>query len=325
MPEPEISSDQSDAAPCVPAADSVSVVVVSFNTREKLRHCLNALPATAETIVVDNASTDGSAEMVREEFPDATLIANAENRGFGAANNQGIAAATRPLVLLLNADAYADPGAVDELAAAFADPSVVAAGGRLLNPDRTLQLSTAGPLTLWAVFCEQTLLEKVFPRHRWLSPYWNTHRLDGPADVEQVMGACLMMRRGLENFDERFFLYCEDTELCRRLRRHGRIRYVPGAVFVHELGSSSSADRWRSVARYNRGKELYFAIHHGPVASALCLLTNRFGALLRLFGWFVAAVATLGTRPRFRSQTGLFWRVLTAPLVGPPSPLRKPR
>ncbi|MFQ3587319.1 MAG: glycosyltransferase family 2 protein [Fimbriimonadaceae bacterium] len=325
MPDPEISPDNSDAAPSVPAADSVAVVVVSFNTREKLRRCLNALPESVELIVVDNGSDDGSADMVRREFPDAALIANAENRGFGAANNQGIAAATRPLVLLLNSDAYAEPGALDELAAAFADPNVVAAGGRLLNPDRTLQKSTAGPLTLWAVFCEQTLLEKAFPQIPCLNPYWNTHRLDGPADVEQVMGACLMMRRGLETFDERFFLYCEDTELCRRLRRRGRIRYVPSAVFVHELGSSSSGERWRSVARYNRGKELYFAIHHGAGAAAACWILDRLGALIRLVGWLVPTIATLGTRPRFRSQAALFWRVLTAPPAGPPSPIRKPR
>lgn len=326
MPDPDISTDNSDASFDVELGPkSVSVVVVSYNTCDKLRRCLGALPPEAEVVVVDNGSTDGSAEMVRNEFPHIALVANLDNRGFGPANNQGIAATTRPLILLLNSDAYAEPGAVGELAGVFAEPDVVAAGGRLLNPDRSLQMSTAGRLTLWAVFCEQTLLEKLAPDSRFLSPYWNTHRLEGAADVEQVMGACLMMRRGLETFDERFFLYCEDTDLCRRLRRHGHIRYVPTALFVHELGSSSSTDRWRSVARYNRGKELYFAIHHGPTSAALCWLIDRFGALLRLVGWMVPTVLTLGTHRRFRSQTALFWRVLTAPPAGPPSPLRTPR
>jgi GT2 family glycosyltransferase len=289
----------------------VSVVVVSYNTREKLRRCLECIEQHHQVIVVDNASADGSPEMVASDFPHVQLIANNENRGFGAANNQGMDRATGNLVLFLNSDAYADPGAIDTLASAFEDTGVVAAGGKLLNPDRTLQQSSANELTLWAVFCEQTLLEKAFPNSKLLSPYWNSRRLNQTSETAQVMGACLMIRP-LERFDERFFLYCEDTELCQRLRKHGRILYVPGAQFVHELGSSSAGTRWESVARYNRGKELYFRIHHGPFAAALCWLLNKLGALLRLVIWTAASVATLGTRKPFVQKARLFARVLLA-------------
>lgn len=302
---------------------TVSVVIVSFNTREKLRRCLEAVKGAHEVIVVDNASSDDSPEMAEREFPEVILLKNAENRGFGAANNQGAERATGDLILYLNSDCYAEPGAVERLASVFSEPTVAAGGGRLMHPDGELQLSSANRLTLWAVFCEQTLLEKLLPRSRLFSPYWNSWRHVSTAPVEQVMGACLMVRRGAPRFDERFFLYCEDTELCHRLREEGQILYVPEAAFVHELGSSSSGARWRTVALYNRGKELYFTIHGRPGSAAACLLLNRLGALLRLLVWAPACLLTLAVQARFRSQVGLFWKVLTAPLSGPRLPARK--
>ena len=236
---------------------SISVIVVSYNTRDSLRACLESLndaPVT-EIIVVDNASRDGSPEMVERDFPQVKLIRNARNRGFGAANNQGLAIMQGELALLLNSDAIAGPGSIEKLALHFEDSDVGAAGGRLQHPDGSLQESACSGLTLWAVFCEQTLLEKFFSRSRILSPYWQSGRIAArgePAEVEQVMGACLMMRP-VERFDERYFLYCEDTELCIRLRQHGRIIYDPTAPFPHELGASSSDNRGWSVAMYNVG------------------------------------------------------------------------
>lgn len=312
---------------------NVTVVVVSYNTKEKLRQCLGCIEAEHEVIVVDNASSDGSADMVRAEFPNVRLVENTVNRGFGEANDQGIALASRPHVLLLNSDAYAEPGAIAKLSSALI-PGVVAAGGRQLNPDGSLQDSTANSLTLWAVFCEQSLLERAFPHSALFSPYWNTKRLNGLSETEQVMGATMIFdlaevrskadasfrpwKPTFEHegvFDPRYFLYCEDTDLCYRLRGLGKIVYVPEAKFIHDLGSSSHQDRWRSVARYNRGKELYFGIHHGATSQGLCWLMDRAGALLRLAFWLILF-------PRSNGRIGLFWRVLTAPIQGPPDPRR---
>ncbi len=273
----------------------VTVVVVSYNTQGALRRCLTALRGeqVARVVVVDNDSLDGSAGIVREEFPEVVLVEAGGNLGFSRGNNVGAEHAETPLLLFLNSDAYTDPGSVGRLAAVFGDSGVVAAGGRLRNTDGSLQESVAGPLTLASVFLEQTLLEKVF------RGYWRTGKLpdDRVSDVDQVMGACLMVRRGLEPWDERFFLYCEDTDLCLRLRRHGRILYVPEAGFEHELGTSSRRDPWRGIARYNSGKELYFRIHHGVFQSVLCLVLDRLGALLRMV-----------LKPK---QAGVFWKVLT--------------
>jgi GT2 family glycosyltransferase len=292
----------------------VSAIVVSYNTRELLRRCLSSLGGLHEVIVVDNASLDGSADMVSVEFPRVRLIRNDANRGFGAANNQGLAAMTGDLALLLNSDAAAaDHDAVERLARLFDDPGVVAAGGALLNADGSPQPSAAGKLTLWAVFCEQTYIEKLFPRSALFSPYWK--RSDRRIEVEQVMGACLMMRP-LERFDESFFLYCEDTELCERLRKHGRILYEPAARFWHALGASSDGARWKAVARYNAGKERFFLLHRGRAQAVLVFAMNRLGAALRMTAWLIVACLLLFASPRARRQVALFARVLFAPLRG---------
>lgn len=319
---------------------NVTVVVVSFNTREKLRRCLSCIEPEHAVVVVDNASTDGSSEMVNNEFPHVKLICNSENVGFGAANNQGLAIADRELVLFLNSDCYAEPMAIAKLAAAFRDSEsmvrsipppkhwkpgdklkVVGAGGMLRNPDGSLQDNVAGYLTLSAVASEQLMFEKLFPH------YWWTKRLyresgTQPRVVPQVMGACLMIRP-LVKFDERYFLYCEDTDLCLRLRRFGDVLWVPEARFTHELGSSSAgSNRWLSIARYNRGKELYFSIFYGRFSAAVCWLLDRLGALLRVLIWAILTILTLALVPRFRNQVWIFTRVLTAPLQGPRRPTR---
>ena len=130
-----------------------------------------------------------------------------------------------------------------------------------------------------------------------------------------------MMVRRLERFDERFFLYCEDTELCKRLRRHGRIVWVPSCVFKHDLGASSQK-KWEAVARYNRGKDLYFSIHHGRLASLVCFVLNRLGALGRMIVWGVASIVTLCLVGTIRQKFVTFLFVLFAPIHGPAVPHR---
>ncbi|RYG36860.1 glycosyltransferase [bacterium] len=278
----------------LPVNGQVTAVVVSYNTADKLRRCLQALQGVP-AVVIDNDSQDGSVAMIRTEFPLVQVIANRDNRGFSAANNQGLSLVQTPLTLFINSDAYADPGAIGALAAVFEDAGVVAAGGRLRNPDGSLQESVAKMLTLRGVFLEQTLLEKIF------GGFWITRSLGGTVEVPQVMGACLMARtadlKEIGGWDERYFLYCEDTDLCLRLSKLGRIIWVEAAGFEHELGSSSRREPWRGIARYNRGKETFFRIHHGPLASGVCWSLDRMGALLRM-----------AVKPK---QFSTWWKVLT--------------
>ena len=268
-------------------AEAVSVIIVNYNTVDDLRRCLKSLP-DVPTVVVDNASSDGSGAMVRQEFPHVALLQSFVNRGFGRACNEVLPHCTTDYALILNSDIEVTPGAIERLVQVMEDnPRAVACGGQLVYLDSSLQPSCAERLTLWQVFLEQSGLSKLFPQSRFLGSYfmtWWDHSSTRP--VEQVMGACLMLRRGPDGefplFDPRFFLYCEDTEICHRLRERGEILYVHDAVFRHALGASGRASRAEMVSLYNRGKELYFLIHRGRMAAIACRLLATMGALLRL-------------------------------------------
>ncbi|MCL6535079.1 MAG: glycosyltransferase family 2 protein [Armatimonadetes bacterium] len=296
----------------------VSVIIVSYNTRELLRECIESILCeqgdglVVEVIVVDNASADGSAAMVTERFPQARLIANPDNRGFGAACNQGLEMARGRYALILNADIRAQPSALQRLVAFMdAHPDATVCGGQLRYPDGRVQPSCARDLTLWWVFCEQSMLAKLFPRTRLFGGYWRTHwDFSATIETEQVMGACMMLRRPFPRFDEDYFLYCEDTDLCYRVRQAGgKIHYVHDAVFVHHLGASGEPQRAQMVIYYNRGKERYFRKFHGAWQARVCRWLNRGGALLRVLLGLGGVVLTLGRRAGFRRYAATFWQV----------------
>jgi len=292
--------------------------------------------ATREIIVIDNASADGSAQMVAECFPEVKLIANSENRGFGAACNQGLQIAQGRYALILNADIRAEASALQRLVA-FMDvhPDAAACGGQLRYPDGRIQPSCARELTLWWVFCEQSLLAKLFPRTRLFGGYWRTYWDFGSTiETEQVMGACLMLRpcgtdknvratednagtdknvraTGFPLFDESYFLYCEDTDLCYRIRQAGgRIYYVHDAVFIHHLGASGEPQRAAMVIYYNKGKERYFRKFHGEWQARVCRFLNKLGALLRVLIGVAGVLFTLGRSQKAKPYAKVFWEVL---------------
>jgi N-acetylglucosaminyl-diphospho-decaprenol L-rhamnosyltransferase len=296
----------------------VSVIIVSYNTRELLRECIESILCeqgdglAVEVIVVDNASADGSAAMVAERFPQVRLIANPDNRGFGAACNQGLEVARGRYALILNADIRAQPGALQRLVEFMdAHPDAAICGGQLRYPDGRIQPSCARDLTLWWVFCEQSMLAKLFPRTRLFGGYWRTHwDFSATIETEQVMGACMMLRRPFPRFDEDYFLYCEDTDLCYRVRQAGgKIYYVHDAVFVHHLGASGEPQRAQMVIYYNRGKERYFRKFHGAWQARVCRWLNKGGALLRVLLGLGGVVLTLGRHAGFRRYAATFWQV----------------
>ena len=259
--------------------------------------------------MVDNDSQDGSPEMVKSEFPTVKLIESQENLGFARGNNLGIEQATGTLLLFLNSDAFVKGDALEKMVAVFSDDAIVAAGPKLLNMDGSLQESVATRLTLSKVFMEQSFLDLI--ARRFGKGYWRTRSVQSESlsVVHQVMGACIMVRaRANEIFDERFFLYCEDTELCFRLEKHGKIVYVRDAEVLHELGSSSADSRWKAVARYNLGKELYFWIHGGKYAASACYVLDRSGAFIRLIaGLVISPFLRTG-----REKVSIFYKVLKA-------------
>ena len=257
----------------------ISAVLVNYNAGDELRRALQSLADELremrwEAVVVDNASTDGSDSIARE-FEHVRLLANGENVGFARAVNQGVAATTAPLVLIMNPDCRLVAGAVGALRQELqAHERCAIVGPRILNPDGTVQGSARGdPDMLTGLFGRTSVLGRLLP---WI-PTARRNVLDNAAIrsgqaslvVDWLSGACMLVRRSafdeVSGFDERYFLYWEDADLCRRLRGAGyHVRYVPGATAVHRVGHSSAGARAASVRAFHDSAYLYYTTYNAP-------------------------------------------------------------
>lgn len=260
----------------------LSIVIVNWNVKELLRGCLNSILAAEpaggpalEILVVDSASTDGSAAMVRAEFPRARLIASDRNLGYAGGNNAGAAAASGRYILLLNPDTEVRPGALARLVSYMdSRPRVGAAGPQLLWPDGSIQSSRRRFPTLGSLFWESTLLEQWFPGNRYARAYHMDDRSPlEPQAVDWVVGAALLVRRQawqqVGPLEETFFMYFEETDWCRRCARAGwEVHYLPQARIVHYEGKSSEQALAARTLRFQRSKLLYTRKYFGPGRAA---------------------------------------------------------
>ncbi|MFC1702919.1 glycosyltransferase family 2 protein [Patescibacteria group bacterium] len=260
----------------------VSVIIVNWNVKPLLRRCLASLQVQQgvdfEVIVVDNASSDGSAMMVAEEFPEYTLIASNRNLGFAAANNIGIERANGDFVLLLNPDTELTDTLTLEKLVRFMEerPHVGIVGPRLLNADRTLQRS----IRRFPTFLSQALimlkLHHLLPRLRSLKEYFATD-IDHATErsVDQVMGACFMIRgeviHAIGNLDERFFIWFEEVDYCRRAIDSGfQVCYAPHIEVVHHGGESFGKEFGPKKQHYfNTSLRKYFWKHHSRISASI--------------------------------------------------------
>lgn len=284
----------------------LSVIIVNWNTRDLTAACLESVAAEiprlhrwfvedqqrvaqietiVQTIVVDNASHDGSVAALRAQFPWIQLVENPNNIGFAAANNQALADCRGDYVLLLNSDTVVLPGAFVELVAYLeAHPTVGAAGSRYFNPDGTLQPSCYPAPTvsreLWRLFH----LDKLYPYGIYRSDQWAD---DQPRQVDIVQGASLMIRRAIATelglFDTDYFMYTEEVDLCRRIRLAGwQIVWVPQSTIIHYGGQSTQQVAQAMFLQLYRSKILYFRKHHGRIATLLYKGVLMLATLARL-------------------------------------------
>jgi N-acetylglucosaminyl-diphospho-decaprenol L-rhamnosyltransferase len=296
----------------------VSIVVVSWNTKELLARCLASLeverPAAAlEVIVVDNGSADGSQEMVAADFPQVNLIANPANRGFAAANNQGIAAAAGHYVFLLNSDTEVLPGSLRALVD-FADdhPRAAIVGPQLLNFDGSLQPSGGRFPTPLSTLAELLGVSRLIGRPR----YGTERDYSLPAVVDEVSGAAMLVRptvlRELGGLDEGFSWGYEDVDLCRRATAAGwSVNYVPAARVKHEWGASRRLAPASTVLKAIEGRRHYFRKHHGRAAAALVMVATLKSHLLRTLLFAAGGVRD----PRLRARAATEWEIVRG-LVG---------
>ena len=253
-----------------PDALALAVAVVSYQTRDELERCLLSVRAArpAETVVVDNGSTDGSIELVRERFADMRLVVSEHNAGYGAAANAAIAACSAPAVLLLNSDTELEPDALPALGRYLAEhPAAAIVGPRLVDADGSLQPSTLAYPTAADMLMGDTGLHRLvrrlpLARERFL----RTWAHDRARAVPWVTGAALAIRRSafdaVGGFDERYFMYWEEADLCRRLAGAGfETHYAPVTTVLHARSASTAkqpvAMRREWLVSYRR----YLATH----------------------------------------------------------------
>lgn len=258
----------------------LSVIIVNWNVQEHLLRCLAALPEAIttvyrwETIVVDNASSDGSADCVRRQFSQARVIANPSNRLYTAAANQGLDVASGRHCLILNPDTIPQPESIARLLAyAEAHAEIGLAGPRIVDADGHDDLLTGRRFpTLWSVFADWLGLTRRFPHNRWLSanlrPDYDRRQT---ASVPLLSGACLLfpehLPASLRRFDPAFLMYGEDVDLCRRVQTAGlRTVLVGDAVIVHLGGESSRQQKLQTTLLAADGENRYFRRWHGAGA-----------------------------------------------------------
>jgi GT2 family glycosyltransferase len=290
----------------------VSILIVTYKCRDEARDCLASLYGQAhgvsfETLVLDNASEDGTVEMVRAEFPAVQLVALDENVGFAAGVNRLAELATGEYVLLLNPDTVVHPGAIDKLVEfARERPQHGLYGGRTLNPDGTVHPASCwGKPTVWSLACFATMATTAFKGSRVFDPEsLGRWQRDSVREVDIVTGCLLLapaeLWKKLEGFDLRFFMYGEDADLALRAAALGyRPAITPEAVVTHEIGVSSESRPDKMVLVY-RGKAGLIRKHWRPPKRQVGLVLLWAGVGLR------ALVARL-TRGREAAAT---WRAV---------------
>lgn len=259
-----------------PDLPDLSVAIINWKTPHETLACVRSVQETAEgldleILIIDNASGDGSAELLRQGLPRLRLIENPENWGFARAANQATRETTAPFLLLLNPDVRAHPGALRALLDYARDhPRAGIMGPRLRWPDGRVQYSCRRFPTPWAALFRGTPLAKIFRNNRFSRNYlmadWD-HTT--PRTVDWLAGAVLLLRRAaveaLGGFDEGFFMYCEDVDLCYRAGQAGwEVHYVPPAVFQHSVGKSSDHAQAAMIRHHHESMYRYWKKHLKP-------------------------------------------------------------
>ena len=281
----EVGRDPGAARVAARPRTDVSVVVVTLDALPWLEQALDSV-AGHETVVVDHGSTDGTLDAVRAR-PGVRLVEQ-PNRGLGAGWNRGIAETGGRYVLILNADAWLLPGALDALAAhADAHPRAAVVGPRLRNPDGTLQRSVRGFPTLWRLATEYLFLRKLAPRSRAFNAFYaGGFDHDEPREADFLMGAVLLVRReaidAVGGLDESFFLFSEETDWCYRFRRAGwSVLFTPEAEAVHVGGASHGGRFFRQqVLGHVRFLHKHRGERYAERARRLLVLALRLRGLL---------------------------------------------
>ena len=299
----------------------LSIIIVNWNTRQDLLRCLASITANPpacpfEVLVFDNDSADGSGEAVAAEYPQVRLEVSPENLGFARANNRAASTAQGRFWLLLNPDTVVHPGAVDALVRYLAgQPRAAAVGPRLVNPDGSLQPSIERLPSLFREWWRLFHLDRLYPVSQYPKAVLASR---APQRVEVLNGACLLLRadavRPMGLFDEDYFVYSEEIDLCDRLRRVGwELHWLPEAVVTHSGGRSTEQVTDRMFLELYRNKVKFFRKRRGALAGTAYKLILLQASLAR-FGLGQAARALPLPRRQAWADVARQYRLLVAAL-----------
>jgi len=306
----------------------VSVIIVNWNTRDMTCACIQSVydqqkDASVEIVVVDNASSDDSVEAIRKRFADVVLIANGANKGFAAANNQGIEVATGRYILLLNSDTLVLDQAIDKCVK-FADTetSIGVLGCRILNADRTLQPSCFMFPSILNMTLATTYLYKVFPGSRFFARehmgWWDRNDV---RDVEVVTGCFMLIRRDVIDtvglLDEDYFMYGEETDFCFRTKKAGfRNVFIPDAHIIHYGGSSSENMRLAMLLQTRASILQFLKKRRGAIAYWFGCAAFSLHSIVRIPYWLIKLVVCKSGREASRERIRAYSLCAVRSLLG---------
>jgi len=299
----------------------ISVVIVSFNASNYLRECLHTLASgvrsSIEVIVVDNASTDGSPEMVETEFPSVLLVRSSENLGFGKANNIGIKMAKGSYIALVNSDVHVYEGCLDALVDFLErTPTAGMVGPRLTYGDARLQSSCRHFPSIWNNTCEVMCLNRTFPMsQRFTGEHMFHSRYDTEMKVDVLVGCFILARASvlasLHGFDEDFFFYGEDIDLSQRCWNAGfEVWFIPTAHAIHYCGGSSSGAPLKYQLAQQDARLLYWSKHYTVfhVFVLRCIMSLR--CVLGLSYFALKGMLSRGMVPSPKQVPSYHWHCL---------------
>ena len=293
---------------------ALSIVVVTWNAKSVALECLDSLSKLqssipSEIIVVDNASTDGTPEATNAGFPQVQLIRNQSNLGFAKANNTGIAASKAKYICLLNSNVVVPAGCFETMLTYMEhNPDIGVLGPKMINPNGGVGHSVARFPTVWNTLCCALALHKVFRQSTALGGYMmEGFPYDRIEDVEVLTGWFWMVRRGaleeVGGLDERFFMYGEDIDWCRRFHNAGwRVVFYPEAEALHYGAASSAQAPTRFYVEMQRANQQYFRKHYGRLGEAGYVVTRSFHEVVRLLAYGGSYFTSGSDRPRAASM-----------------------
>lgn len=283
---------------------NVSVIIVSYNSFEFLNECLNSFfkfctSTINEVIVVDNASTEGNVESVINKYRNVNLIKNNKNLGFAAANNIGLKYAHGKYTLFLNNDTVFIEDSIKKIFDyAENNDKRIFVGIQLLNSDGSKQESVVQFPSLWNAITENFFLYKIFPGSKFFNKYYQNYaNYNNAVETDVIRGAFMFCPtdrlKELNGFDEHFFFYSEETDLCKRFKDNGgMIIFYPASLLIHYGGATADIDSWFKFKNQATGKIQYYQKHFKGIKFFFLILIHYSGLLLRGFLFTVGGVIT---------------------------------